>query len=120
MRINDTDFTGLLDAGGSQFLNLTFPYFFKALCESEGTQSFKIYEFAGIYENVEHNRVKDPQVFFDGRNINSSDPGREVYAVDMAGIDNNKCDGAVGIKFIKNIGSKCIIDFDAMTVECKE
>jgi hypothetical protein len=120
MKINDTEFMGLLDTGGNHFFNLSFPYFFKATCKSEETKKLNYTSFMGVYENIEHQRVKEPQIFFDGRNISNSEPGREVYAIDNIESDNNKYDGVVGIKFIKNIGSKCIIDFDAMTVECKK
>ena len=74
----------------------------------------------GIYENIEYQIVKNPRIYFGGKNINTSDPDCEVRAIDMVWrSEPNGFDGEIGVQFIKNIGLKCIIDFDSMTVECK-
>jgi tetratricopeptide (TPR) repeat protein len=125
MRINNTEFTGLFDTGGDVFLYLTFSYFFKARCEYIAPEPLRrpavITMRTGTYDDIEYQRVKNPEICFDGRKINADDSDCEVYTMDMSWLkDQVLFDGMAGFQFVKNIGSKCMIDFDTMTVECKD
>jgi hypothetical protein len=118
MKINDADFTGFLDLGADHYLFLTYPYFFKSNSAYVKNDPLKQPYFRtgllGVQENIERQRLENPRIYFDGRRIDSSKPGREVYAI--AGINN--FDGEVGVSFFKNTFAKTVIDFNSMTVDC--
>lgn len=120
MKINDTDFTGFLDFGANHYLFLTYPYFFKSNCDyvkfDTEKQPYTRTGFLGVQENIERYRVENPQIYFDGRKIDTTKPGREVYTV----ADINNFDGEVGVNFFRNTFSRTIIDFNTMTVECED
>ncbi|GAA4785975.1 hypothetical protein GCM10023231_12340 [Olivibacter ginsenosidimutans] len=120
MKINDTDFIGFLDFGADHYLFLTYPYFFKSNCDyvkyNTEKQPYFRTGFLGVQENMERQRVENPQIYFDGRKIDTTKPQREVYT--MANINN--FDGEVGVSFFKNTFSKTVIDFNTMTIECED
>lgn len=120
MKINETDFTGNLDLYADYYLFLGYPYFFKSNSDYvKNDPSKRPYMRTGpmgIQENVERYRVKNPQIYFDGRKIDTDKPQREMYAV----ADINNFDGEVGVRFFKNTFSKTVIDFNIMMIECEE
>ncbi|MDR2040571.1 MAG: retropepsin-like domain-containing protein [Bacteroidales bacterium] len=123
LKINDIGFTGFFDSGSNQFLNLTYPY-----CNSKSDlieldtqkQVYTRTGFTGTETHIERQKVKDPRVYFDGRKIGNDDLDNDVYVADFSWSHINCRDGEAGVKFIKNIGSKCILDFDAMTVTIED
>lgn len=120
MKINGTDFMGFLDLGADHYLFLTYSYFFKSNCDyvknDPQKQPYTRTGFLGVQENVERQRVENPKIYFDGRNIDTTKPRREVYTV--ANINN--FDGEVGVSFFRNTFSKTVIDFNTMIIECEE
>lgn len=120
MKINETGFTGFLDSGSDHYLFLTYPYFFKSKIDyvknDSKKQPYTRTGFLGVQQNLERQRVESPQIYFDGKKIDTNEPQREVYAV--ANLDN--FDGEVGIGFFKNTFSKTVIDFNKMIIECEE
>ncbi|PWG77969.1 retropepsin-like aspartic protease [Pararcticibacter amylolyticus] len=120
MKINETPFTGFLDLGADHYLFLTYPYFFKSNCEyvkyDTAKQPYTRTGFVDSQENMERYRVENPQIYMEGRKIDTARPQREVYTV--ANINN--FDGEVGVGFFKNTFSKTVIDFNNMIVECEE
>ena len=123
IKINDVGFTGHFDTGADQFLFLTNTYFWSKSTslkfEDAQKHPFTRVGFTGVHE-VERQRVKSPHIYFDGRKISNSNSDSEVYALDLVWANLNSFDGEVGVKFIKDFYSKCIIDFDAMTIECED
>lgn len=122
LRINNLEFTGFLDSGSNHFLNLTPPY-----CNSNN-QLIKLEDqkqvhtrtgFTGAETRIERRKVKNPQIYFDGRKINNSSLDNEVYSANCW-YDIKCIDGEVGVEFIKKIGSKCILDFDTMLVKIED
>lgn len=120
MKINETDFMGFLDLGADHYLFLTYPYFFKSNCDyvkhDTNKQPYTRTGFVDIQENMERYRVENPQIYFDGRKIDTAKLQREVYAV--ANINN--FDGEVGVSFFRNMFSKTVIDFNTMTIGCED
>lgn len=120
MKINKTDFTGFLDLGADHYLFLTYPYFFKSnsayVKNDPHKQPYSRSGLSGVQENIERQRLENPQIYFGERIIDTTKPGREVYAMD--GINN--FDGEVGVLFFKNTFAKTAIDFNRMTIECED
>lgn len=123
LKVNDLDFTGFFDSGSNAFLSLTYPYSSSNSHLIELEPQKQVYDrvtFTGTERHIERQKVKNPHIYFDGRKYDNFGVASEVYASDWMWTEVKSLDGVVGVKFIKNIGSKCILDFDAMTVKIED
>lgn len=122
LKINDCDFTGFFDTGNNQCLYLTLPYLRSNInnikIDMENVeQSFNVTTFNGFHPNIKRFKVINPQVYFNDKNFNGN---LDVYATETIWPNMNVLDGEVGVKFVKNIGSKCILDFNSMTLKSED
>jgi hypothetical protein len=123
LKVNDLDFTGFFDSGSNAFLSLTYPYSSANSHLIELEPQKQVYDrvtFTGTERHIERQKVKNPHIHFDGRKYDNFGVASEVYASDWMWTEVKSLDGEVGVRFIKNLGSKCILDFDAMTVKIED
>ena len=118
LKINDINFTGLLDTSSKHFIYLTAPYMISnsnsIIAETQEDMVNRA-SFLGYDPNVKRLKIKKPQISFDGKNIDNKN--LDVYEANPIGTKWNVFDGEVGVDFIKKTGSKTLVDFDTMMIK---
>lgn len=120
LKINGLNYVGHVDTGDNDFVNMTFSFYEKNKSHIEidsviEKEPMTHYRETGVFYNVPYEIVKNPKVYFNGKNVNSST--RNVFISDGTLFHLNIFDGTIGANFFKNSGSKVIFDFDNMEIK---
>lgn len=123
LKVNGVNYVGHADTGDNDFVNMTFSFYEmnKSHIEIDSIAEKKPinhYRTTGVSSNVPYEVVKNPTVYFKGKNIHSNT--RNVLISDGTLSHLNTFDGTIGANFFKHLGSKVIFDFDNMEIKNKD
>lgn len=122
LKVNGLNYVGHVDTGDEDFVNMTFSFYemnknhieIDSIAEKKPINHYRA---TGVFFNVPYEIVKDPKVYFNGKNINSNT--YNVLVSDGTLSHLNTFDGTIGANFYKHLGSKVIFDFDNMEIKTK-
>lgn len=123
LKVNGLNYVGHVDTGDEDFVNMTFSFYEKnkshiKIDSTAEKKPINHYRATGAFFNVPYEIVKDPKVYFNGKNINSNTCN--VLVSDGTLSHLNTFDGTIGAIFFKHLGSKVIFDFDNMEIKDKD
>ena len=123
LKINGLSYSGFLDSGSNDFINMRYSFYEKNINHIEVMDSiakqkstyFSI-SWTGSSFNLPYDIVTNAKVYFRGESINHNI--KDVLVVDNPTIFNS-LDGFVGIRFLKRLTPGIIIDFNNMEIQYK-
>ena len=121
LKINELYFSGLLESGNNEFINISSSFYEKnkSNFEIDSVMIKKSLKYSssptwgGTTLSIPYNYATNANVFFNNKIITHDI--REVGIKDIATIFNS-LDGNIGSRFLKRLNSKIIIDFDNMEI----
>ena len=123
LKINGLSFSGHLDSGNNNFINMNYSFYEKNKDHFEVADSivkqqstYSPTTFSGTHYNLPHDIVTNANIYIKGNSVNHYI--RDVLVVDDP-ISLYKLDGSVGVRFLKRLSPGVIIDFDNMILERK-
>ncbi|CAK7028579.1 MAG: hypothetical protein PARBA_01203 [Parabacteroides sp.] len=119
LTINDLNYTGFFDAGSNNFIDLSYPFYEKyknsiSIDTTIQKPPLNNYSLTNALVGAPYEIVKDPIVLLKNKKINCEQAQIRVFDAILPG---TIFDGIVGVNFLKELGSKVIIDFDNMNIE---
>lgn len=120
LKVNELNYVGHVDTGDDDFVNVTFSFYEKNKSHIEidsivEKKTLNHYRGTKIFFDVPYEIVKNPKVYFNGKNINTNTCN--VLISDGTLSHLNTFDGTVGADFFNHLGAKTILDFDNMEIK---
>lgn len=123
LKLNGLNYVGHVDTGDDDFVDMTFSFYEmnKNSIEIDSVAEKKPinhYRATGVFFNIPYEIVKNPKLYFKGKNINCGTCN--VLITDGTLSHLNVFDGTIGANLFKHLGAKVIFDFDNMRIEGKD
>ena len=123
LKINRTPFTGLLDSGSDDYINMDTTFYQKYQKEipidtTAVKEKLNIASVHGVQLDVKYMIADNPIIEFNERTIGYT--GKHNIQIYPMFLPYLVSDGVLGINFMKSIGRKILLDFDNMRLEVEE